>query len=594
MKIRSYVIVLILLMLIGIFLCHLYLNLIRIFDAEIMPMWSMWIGVAISSVSVTILYFACERFRRLTPFLLAALFLLSLSFLMMPSSRYNFAVGPASGDTLKEYAIAQETFVAKKWPLELIGVNEYASALSVTVLPTVIAEVSGLPIEAVFGFIFPLIGALVPIFLFIATRAIFHDHRIASLSALLYGINYWYIFYAADIKKELVAIVLLLMALWSIFQRRSARYCFLALFSIFGVVFSHYTVADLTIIVFSMSLIAPWGIRKIARALKISGIARKRITPIFTRFRAPSVIPTALLLLYLIVAALAWLFFIAYPLFLVHVNLGQRMIMNVIGLQHEELNASIRSVAGATGGPIVTVWFDLQFILIVIGTLYVLLRFVGDHRKAFCAYASLGVVTILGASLFIPTLTKALAPERWVDFGYIFFAPCMSVFFLGVKTSGRRVHLKYVLCIFLLLSPTMNLLLPSEWTKTFLLYHPESEVPSVEVGLQTPVHSWDISFSEWISKYVSSTEYISMDRIGTIPAILANHNKTLENYPAFDENGFLIMHRYYIDFGVWLRMGEAYERVPTATKNVSINQMYSEASIPYDNGYYELLARVPP
>jgi uncharacterized membrane protein len=89
-------------------------------------------------------------------------FLLALSLLWMLSSRSTGLVG---WDVIQEFLVAQTTQLAGVWQLSDVK-DAYNACLSITLLPTILGNISGVSIEFSYKYIFPLIFAHFPVLVY--------------------------------------------------------------------------------------------------------------------------------------------------------------------------------------------------------------------------------------------------------------------------------------------------------------------------------------------------------------------------------------------------------------------------------------------
>jgi hypothetical protein len=282
---------------------------------------------------------------------------------------------------------------------------------------------------------------------------------------------------------------------------------------------------------------------------------------------------------------ISWLLSVDYTLWVHHVDVGERAISAILGLYHEPLQGELTRVLGAAGGPIITIWFDLQFILIFIGSTYAFLRYVRRGKELIVPTGGLLIIAFVGLSFLAPAVTKGLSPQRWIDFGYIFFAGCIALLFLRLWSNSK---LRSLVLLFLVVSPSMNMLLPSQVQATMVLFHPENQIPLTQVALQAPMHAQDFRLAEFITAGVPQDDPVSTDNVGVFPLNVANHMSNEAKQPYFGTK-YLLVSRFLYEDGIWVSYDEAYQRFANNVGVVASARLLDHGNVIYHNAEFMLL-----
>jgi hypothetical protein len=251
------------------------------------------------------------------------------------------------------------------------------------------------------------------------------------------------------------------------------------------------------------------------------------------------------------------------------------------------LHGELARVFGAAGGPIITVWFDIQFLLIFVGTMYAFLKYSTNVKESIIPIAGLVVMGFVGLSLVAPAITKGLPPQRWIDFGCFSFVGCIAVLFLRLWSVSK---FRYALLLFLVLSPTMNLLLPSRVQPNSVLYHPEAAIPTTEVALQAPLHAQDFRLAEIVSTAVPSQKSVSTGMVGEFALMIGNHMRTVTEKPYFATD-YLLLDKFFLRYGIWVGVDEAYQRVANKVDGVALEELLSQGNVIYNSDAFMLLSK---
>lgn len=565
----------------GAMMLHAYLNCLKFYGTELLPFWTMLTGVALCSFAMIILYtLSGNKGTPLIP-LLVGLYIFSLTLLTMYTSRFMKING---SDIIAEYAVAKQTYIDGRWPLALVDVTNVAGSLSVTILPALTSMILGIKPDNFFQYIVPLVSAFIPILVFLNVNQIFHERKIAYLSSFLYAANYWGINLLTSLAREQIATVLLLSAIYCIFKSENKKLKILSIPFLSGVIFSHYTVSYYGLILVFIYLLTPWVAIKITSLIR----AKKHRVPLFEK------IVTKELFVLFIVATLSWLIFVIYNVFLKYVDLAHKVTLSILGLYsttpHWLFQAAAKPITPSLGCLVTTLWHDLLIVLIIIGTVYALVKFLVDSKKAAWTFSSLAIIGSIFLSLVVPAISRAIYPDRFMAFGYLFFSTMLALILL------RIVHWKklmVLLVVFLLIYPSINMGLATH--ETSLLYHSEQIFTPEQLAIQTPLYSYDYEFGDWISNYISPQKTISTDLLGSIIAgMIASHENIIqESSPSF-QNGetgtkFLIVHSFFIHNKVWAVYNEINKQRVATLSNVSFNELCYNNNVIYSNGYCVLL-----
>ena len=564
----------------GAMMLHAYLNCLKFYGIEMLPFWTVWIGIGLCSFAMIILYTLSEEKRTPLIPLLVGLYIFSLTLLTMYTSRFTKING---SDIIAEYAVAKQTYINGRWPLALIDVTNCAGSLSVTIFPAMISMILGITPESFFQYVVPVVSAFVPILVFLNVNQIY-GRKVAYLSAILYSASRWYIGLLTSLAREQIADVFLLLAIYCILNSKTKKLRVLSIPFFFATIFSHYTVGGYGLFIALIYLITPWLGIKIAKLIR----TKTYRVPLFEK------IVTKELFVLFVVATLSWFTFVIYHIFLSQVDLVYKVILSILGLYsttpHWLFQASINPITAGLGGLVTTLWNWLLIVLITIGTVYALLRYLVNSKKAAWTFSSLAILGLIFLSFVVPAISRAIYPDRFMAFGYLFFSTMLALILL------RIVHWKkltVLLAVFLLIYPSINMGLATH--ETSLLYHSEQMFTPEQLAIQTPLYSWDYEFGNWISNNISPQKTISTDLLGSIIAgMIASHKNTiLESSPKFQngetETKFLIVHSLFIHNKVWAAYNEINKQRVVTLSNVSFNELCSNSTVIYNNGYCVLL-----
>lgn len=167
-----------------------------------------------------------------------AVFCMSLALVLANSMRGWFITGH---DVLQEWQVFQLTATHSIWSMNLLQ-NAYTACLSITILPTVLAKVTGMPDAYVYKLLFQLIFALVPTVIYV-TAARFLPRRVAFLSALVYISFPTFFTDMSMLGRQEIAFAFFALILMAAFDKRLPRRATsILIFTLaLGMILSHYS-----------------------------------------------------------------------------------------------------------------------------------------------------------------------------------------------------------------------------------------------------------------------------------------------------------------------------------------------------------------
>jgi uncharacterized membrane protein len=178
----------------------------------------------------------------------------SLSMLWSFSLRGDLVYG---FDIANEYYALQQTVTAGIWHVYHPG-DAYGAMLSLTVLPTELHALTGMPALLIFKVVYPMIGALFPVAVFSITRRYLAGRWAFLAAAFVVMQQTFFQEYPALARQEIAtalfaALIAALLEMTSTATRRS-QWAFVSLLSA-AMVTSHYSTDYMTIILLSAALV---------------------------------------------------------------------------------------------------------------------------------------------------------------------------------------------------------------------------------------------------------------------------------------------------------------------------------------------------
>lgn len=346
------------------------------------------------------------------------LLLFATSFLLLswPQLRLGTFLG---SDVYGELFVAQYTYDFGLTQI-LMQKERYGNVLSVTILPSVISKITGIPVTLVFATVLTGVVAFVPILSYILMRRVAKCRKIAALSSLVFIFDYTFFNVFPALIREDIALMFLLLALYVVYAKQehpSIAYALIFLLSVVGIVVSHYTVALFAIAIFAcLYLLDRW-----------KGNSGRRST-------------SDLMMLFVPILTLAWLMFISPTVLNIIVEAVQwySRVANILSA-HPYSNYLLSSPRGGTFSTIIV---DAYRGLIVMGAAIAFL-------VSRSARKQLQIFVLQGVTFFFLTIPFIVLPigrsvplDRVWAFGLVFmsFFAATAIVRIGSLASGLIRH----------------------------------------------------------------------------------------------------------------------------------------------------------
>jgi len=513
-------------------------------DVSPLPILVLIIGVGLQSVSFLMFTYKTRTSgdKLSLCYYIFFILVLSMSVVFMKNARFQVW----GTDILREKQVAENTFSKQYWNTTLIMSSNYASSLEVTIFPAILAELTGLSIDAIFDTIMVGIVAIIPVFLFLIVLSITNNRVVAFLSSSLFAQNYFFFASYPNLIKQSFAIVFMLLSLYCFFCARGIRkkYVLLGMFFSFGVIISHYTISLLFGYILLFYLLFMFFYNKIQNH----------------KFRTPTL--SCVIVVMYFAMTLCWQIYIIYPTFDKEVEYYVKPVMFTLqsltfGIESPETQYSFNPPSYRNWT--VTAWFDLQNMLIGLSALLAfitLLRGRMKEREDEWTIMGLTALALVIIWVVLPGFSASLYPDRILGFALVFSTYFLASFLLKIMKNGKY-RVQILVAIFLLSALPMNLMLPSHDVDP--LYHPidsfisERILELRSIGYPTVA---DKSIVIWENKFIRTDKSIYVDIygayffnfLGPFPSKL---KVIYSSYPYLQPDSFMVLHIFYINDNLW-------------------------------------------
>lgn len=180
------------------------------------------------------------------------IFTLSLSILWSLSARSWHLIG---WDIVQEFGVAKATLIEGKWSPGNIR-DAYNACLSITILPTVMTNLTSFPIEGIFKYVYPFVFAHFPVTVYFLLKKL-SNKNFAYLSVFYIIAQPFFIQPMIALARQEIAFFFFPLILLTINSEIKNKFkIFLTIFYIFALVTSHYSTTYISILIFGLVYLA--------------------------------------------------------------------------------------------------------------------------------------------------------------------------------------------------------------------------------------------------------------------------------------------------------------------------------------------------
>jgi len=510
----------------SLFLVAFYLRFISEASLPEFPLWILLLslGVTVSSVGI----------RPHRAIFGPVLFVTSFCLMNIYWLRFGAILG---SDLIREYDVA---YIATRQGLtdSLIANRRYASTLSMTLLPAMVTQVTGIDTLDLFRWLFPFVIALVPLALFLFLRQII-GAELAALSSIIYAFDYTTLTLGPLLYREGVAKLLALLWLWSLvrlYKRSERGHFLLSVVLMMGFVTAHYTASYFFSAVIVLLLVLPSLWKRVFRSSsqKSLQIVSKRVVVLE------------------VVIATLWSMSLALGIFESTVKfqivpiLGQILTLSLSREGHFGL---VDYVSYGRGNVFTSLVNLVYYALIVVGFLRTFNRRANSWHLGLTTWGGFCLL-ILFLYIVVPPIQRVIYPDRPYSYGLFVFAYFIATTLLqnppmkgsngpesrSVGSKARSICLgtrqtRQVIAVLV-----VALFLVSHVAVMPRIYFTSaSAVPKQEQVVILKYDSYHFSFGRWLANYaVDDLPFVSDDGESFhVIHFIANIGKDLDEAPSY-------------------------------------------------------------
>jgi uncharacterized membrane protein len=514
------------------------------------------------------------------------LFVTAFFLMTMYDIRFNVLQGT---DIVWEYTSSKVTLESNTWALSRAATGDrYFTAASISLFPAIVSKITGLNLMPIFQWVMRGVLAILPLAIFQTVQEIFGDVRLSALSALIF-VQFYYNFNLLNfLIRQGVAELFLVLIIYSLVKvykgKNSLVYSALSVFSILGLVVSHYTMDYWTVMIFVGIFIL---------CAVISYLPKELLSFFqFSNFKGEKQVINSVFLIFLICVSLFWIYFTNMLPFLTDIH-------NEIYLISTQIVHVPGAVAATTptsswflnnpAGPVVGFWLDFTLVLIPVGFLCLLFTF--RKEPIHMPWILGGFVMMLFVAIWVLAGTAMLGVylDRVLAMGAPFFVTFIAASILLVnkklllnKKRVLRIFAIIIPIIFLMVNLPVNMIIPSY--QRYVLYQPRDSVnPAVAIN-QNIIGVNEFATSVWLDQHASQNSTYWTDF--TNQWFYASWNVSIGysgTTPINNTGTYFLLDHYNLQFGMW--------EGPVSTLYFPVTNLLGNSSVVYSNGDSAIIAK---
>ncbi len=514
------------------------------------------------------------------------IFVTSFFLMAMYNIRFNVLQG---SDIVYEYASAKVTLESNTWSLARAATGDrYFTAASISLFPAIVSKITGLDLMPIFQWVMLAVLAILPLAIFQTVQEVFGDVKLSALSALIF-VQFYYNFNLLNfLIRQGVAELFLVLMIYSLVKvykaKNSLVYTVLAIFSMLGLVVSHYTMDYWTVMIFVCIFVF---------CAVISYFPKKLLSFFkFSSFKGRKQVITSVFLIFFICLSLFWIYFTNQFPFLVDIH-------NEVYLITSQITNAPGAVASTTptsswflnnpAGQVVGFWLDFTLVLIPVGFLCLLFTFRKEPIHMPLILGGLVMMAFVAVWVLAGKEMLGVYVDRVITMGMPFFATFMaaSILFLNKKLRLNKRRLLRIFAIifligFLIINLPVNMIIPSY--QRYVLYQPRESVnPAVSIN-QYIIGVNEYSTSVWLDQHFSenSTYYTDF----TNQWFYACWNVEIDysaTTPINTTGTYFLLDHYNLQYGMWAGS--------VTTLYFPVNDLLGNSSVVYSNGDSAIISK---
>ena len=482
------------------------------------------------SIPVYVLVLAFEK--RVHPIVYPlTLWCFGFSLLALNTLPSNYLIGR---DVHWEYYCFKRSLINHHWNI-FDPYHGYNGCLSITILPAIYKYLLGVSPILVFKFYYPLIGAIVPLPMYVFSRRILHSRKMGFYATLLLMFQFAYI-YMGQYQRQLIAFIFFAAAIMILTSSIKESYK-KALFIIFiiSTVFSHYTSSYVFFAIVALPPFIIWASRHL-KGIKLP-------------WKYKGTFSSKNLAIFFFVFMFLWYAQLTGPTFRAtsHVIIETfKSMANFFSLELRNYSEQAVLGIGLAHFPnfLSTFVHDTVFLIIGIGVLVLFSR--QDYRRRYRVNdeyiaSTLVILAMLTSFVILPYVSKVYGGTRLFSQLLVILAPCFIIGMRFITDHAKKLitfNQKKVMKIIIL-----TLLILGFLCTTYLQYElcgiPYSYAydNTGERRYETFIYDSEVTGAAWLNYHGNKSSTIHTDRVGDHRILLGFNKEPKMDHFFFNNTG---------------------------------------------------------
>lgn len=491
------------------------------------------------SIPVYIVGLALER-RKVHPIVYPlSLWCIGFSLLALNTLPSNYLIGR---DIHMEYYCFKRSLINHHWNIH-DPYNAYNSCLSLTILPAIYKYLLGVSSIVVFKFYYCLLGAIIPLPMYILARRILKSREFGFYATLLLMFQFAYS-YMGQYVRQLIAFVFFataIMTLTSSIKGSYRKVIFMVL--IIATILSHYTSSYVFFAIVALPPFIIWASKHLKWEFPWKD------TRIFSNRN---------LALFFFVVMFLWYAQVTGPTFRQTSKViveTFRSMANFFSLDLRNYSEQAVLGVGLAHFPNFLSAFAHDIIFVIIGLGVLALFFFGEYREKYHVddeyiASTLVILCMLASFVILPYVSKAYGGTRLFSQLLVILAPCFIIGVNFIVDYIRRLGISFSREK-MIKATILTLLILGFLCTTYLQYHlfgiPYSYAydNGSERRYETFIYDSEVTGATWLNLYGNENSTIHTDRVGN-NRILLGFKKEPKIDPFFFNNTGPFMEGDYI------------------------------------------------
>jgi len=415
-----------------------YVHYVYLTNTQFLPDYYFWASAIALSTSVFAIWTLSSNEKLiLSVILVSAIVIVNIFFL-----RFYFY----GTDLVGEYFVAETTDLTGRWmPERSAGtaikldwffqqrpetiLHRYFSTTSVTIVPSIVSQVSGLSMRITFLILLSSVSVATVLVSYLIVKMCF-SQKIAALSSMIFVFCTFFIGKFPAMLREDIALLFLLLAFYSIL-RGGEKYLILSVLSLGCIPMAHYGTFYISLVFVVMLFISEKAISFSVVAKILNRLNEKLSIQSDENLRLPSY-----LILYAAITGISWLLLVSNTIFAANMGGFANSLEALLGLRSTRLSYFQQHAIISSLGPFNTIVQWLERIFALAG-LVLAIRMFRNRKGLLFILTGAGILGLAVALLVLPNMSLLFDLDRTMQVALMAFSFFVALTVFVISQKGR-------------------------------------------------------------------------------------------------------------------------------------------------------------